>query len=168
MNTLQLNRCLENVKTFRGTFACNLIPYKTHGYYIINTATADPSQYDDGSVTPGEHWIAVKVKKSGKGIYFDSFGGEVSNNHINAFLEESCYAGYRLSRKMVQNPFSRACGVYCMDFIIQSEDGKSFTSYMSDFTRNYELNDRLVVERTTCRLSAALQQSNLDLRTFLS
>lgn len=166
MNTFEIDQCLSHIKSFNGTFPCNAISLFIPGYYVINTAPLFPNATSVDGVVKGEHWVAINVKENGTGQYFDSLGQPPSNRYITEFLGFMCPQGYKYSRRMLQNPLSRACGVYCIDFIMQMDDGGSFSSYINRFSRDLEANDHFVVARATCRLSVAQPRLRLNLKTL--
>lgn len=170
MNTLQINKCLDGIGSFGGAHACNMIPTPKllPVYYIVNTKPLTIDDRKKSGVIDGEHWIVIRLNKDGKCEYFDSFGLPPHHGEITAYLSKHCSKGVKYGNLMLQNPFSRTCGVWCLDFIIQKEFGRSTAHYLSDFKTDLEANDRLVVKRTQCLLSAPLRLLNLNLKTFLN
>ena len=165
MNTLQINVLLSNVSCFVGTFPANHIRVtgKRPAAYIINT-----SPYDESAppFKQGSHWIAIYIKRGGKGYYFDSFGLPPLQADIQQFLARTCPKGYKCNTQTLQHYSSRVCGVYCIDFLFLLSRGISLRTYLTAFTANTVLNDRSVVKRTQCRLSTLLRRLHLDLWTL--
>lgn len=87
-----------------GIFARDELPAKLgNGGYIVNM---------DDSAGPGTHWTAFYIDGR-KAAYFDSFGVEPPLEVIRALKPYK----YTINRKVIQNPASGYCGMYCLVFI---------------------------------------------------
>lgn len=154
MITNEINQCLKRVKGFVGTFPCNEIPppksYPSH--YVINTARLDAKERRP--IVEGKHWVVLTLKTSGTCEYFDSFGVQPTQPDIVNFISEHCNKNLKYNTQMIQNPLSRACGVYCVDYILARAAGVSVREYLRRFTPDLLSNDELVVTRVLCQLSA--------------
>lgn len=135
---------LSKDKLFVGTFPCDQIPNITRrpATIIVNTDTSEK---------PGEHWIAIHLKRNGKGRYFDSYGLKPFNQHILKFLYEACRNGFKYNPVTLQTPdvSSFTCGHYCILFCMCTSSKVSFQKFLKLFSKNTLLNDiatQLVVE----------------------
>ena len=80
--------------------------------YIINT---------DNSDKPGEHWVALYFKDD-KAIYFDSYGQPPLEDYILPFIQRNTTTG-RETTEMLQSPWSKVCGMYCIYILHQLSRG---------------------------------------------
>ena len=90
---------------FHGVYALDCLPKsRKNGGYIINF---------DISSDPGSHWVAVFVDN--KNVeYFDSFGFAPKHKPILSFLGPV----YAYNSITLQPLFSKACGHFCLYFLI--------------------------------------------------
>jgi len=87
-----------------GVFSRDEIPRRlTNGGYIINM---------DDAMGVGTHWICLYIEGR-RAAYFDSFGVEPPLEIIAALKPYK----YVWNRKVIQNPASGYCGLYCLVFI---------------------------------------------------
>lgn len=108
LDTLQITTALEKKPFFLGVFPRDELPNVGGGgtcAFVINT---------DSSNLPGQHWIAVYLRK-GRAFVFDSFGEspplKLQNWLNNRGLEWTC------NLRRVQSPESTLCGAYCIYFL---------------------------------------------------
>ena len=170
MNTGQINSLLKHVPSYKGAFACNLLPAPRSlpAAYVINTARLSAKDLRSRGVKKGLHWVALVIKKNRHAVYFDSFGLPPLQRDIVNFIQRYCVT-VKYSTQQLQGPLTRVCGAYCVDFIDRfAGKGMSHRSYMSRFTQDTHVNDELVVKRVTCLSSARLRSPIMDLRTLLS
>lgn len=167
MNTSQINMCLQHVPGFIGTFPCNMIPRveRVPSIFVVNTARIEGS--NKRRVVPGKHWVVLFIHKDRKCEYFDSFGMQPLQKDIVSYISYSCKK-LKYNTQLLQDPLSRTCGVYCIDYIVQRSKGTSLKKYLAQFTSDTSTNDRLVVDRTTCLLSARRLSLRLNLKSLLA
>ena len=108
MNTGMVNRLMESIPGFQGTFPCDMIPKtKSNMSFIANTET---------SMESGEHWVAVYI--SDKNFYFfDSFGRSIDQfpEPFKKYMKEaSKYFNVITSSQNLQYVFSDVCGLWCI------------------------------------------------------
>lgn len=168
MITNEINECLKGVKGFVGTFPCNEIPVVPFrpAYYVVNTAPLKPV-INVNSVVSGKHWVALMFKDGGSCEYFDSYGMPPNQADIVTFVSTNCKKTFKYNTQMLQDPLSRVCGVYCIDYILNRSKGIKLESYLGSFTADYRVNDRRALERVTCQLSARRPSLRLNLKTLL-
>lgn len=99
------------VKVFAGVYPCDCVPDFVHRpcAMVINT---------DTTKEPGEHWVAVILKRNGKALYFDSFGFPPLIPQIQEYLARHASNGFKYNSVTLQHPNSKACGYYCAAFIV--------------------------------------------------
>jgi len=135
MDAIAIVKLLQRFPCFKGVFALDKISQNCkNGSFIINT---------DPSTKPGEHWVAVVIKK-GIGEYFDSFGNPPYHREILNFLERNCSHNWWYNPLCIQNTFSTTCGHYCILYVGLRCLGYSYNHFVSKFTGNTESNDDLV------------------------
>ena len=137
MDTKTINKLLRNTRYFIGTFACNKLPKKfpKPALFIVNTDPADK---------PGEHWIGLYVNHKGNGEYFDSFGLPPLNKDIINFLIENCRNGFVYNPRTLQCLDCISCGHYCVVYVKNRSNGKTFCDFINLFTTNQFKNESIV------------------------
>lgn len=172
MQTNQIDALLIDIPSFAGTYACNRIPivHFRPAFFVVNTSRLTDKDLDQSheKVVNGKHWVVVMLKERGDGEYFDSLGNPPTQNEIMEFMTRYCPNGFKHSNRMIQNPLSQACGIYCVDFVRQRSSGKKLKAYLSEFKSDLPSNDRLVVNRVTCLSSALPQHFKLNLKTLIT
>ena len=161
MITSDINKCLLDVPSFRGTYACNRIPDPSTlpSAFVINTAPiTSTSRVTKRNVVEGKHWVVLILHATGKAEYFDSFGvGPTQSNIVEYIARHS--KSLKFNNRLLQNPFSRTCGVWCIDYVLQRmKNNVSQRNYLTSFPADPLLSDRQVVNQVTCVLSARQQQ----------
>lgn len=169
MNTNEINFFLKNTYGFKGIYPCNMIPKVNcrPAIYVINTSPVTPSQIRKKGVIAGEHWVVVALTRSHKAVYFDSFGFPPKEPDIINFVADNSNS-LRYNTRMLQNPTSRVCGVYCVDFVLQLSKGVSLRAYISGFKNDLYHNDKEVVERLICLLSTRHRSLKSKLKKLLN
>lgn len=124
MDTQQVNCLLTDIPEFVGTFACNLIPnpQTLPAAYVVNTGRVrlrKTTKNRDQIIVDGEHWVTIILKDTGKADFFDSYGLPPTEPEMIDFIQRNSESGVRYSTQMLQNPASRLCGAYCVDYIRQ-------------------------------------------------
>ena len=129
---------------FVGVFPADKIPENITGYslpccFIANT---DPSWMH------GTHWVAVFVDRNGDIEYFDSYGRRPMSPQMKTF----CGTIYQYNPYMIQPVFSALCGRFCIFYLVQRCQGKSFETvlHMFDFN-NLIYNENLVSDFVKCQ-----------------
>ena len=103
------------------------LPLQFPAAYLINTAH---------SRTAEEHWVGVFLEDSRHAEYFDSYGTAPLES-INRRLPGMGYRDVLYSTKMLQGPFSRACGVSAFYFLAMRRRGVPFGAITPTF-REYD------------------------------
>jgi hypothetical protein len=140
---------LKNQKGFRGVFTVDLLPNKMKKFEsgVINL---------DISTGPGTHWVCYyNDPKHNYVEYFDPFGEyeynskklkqEIIPTNIVNYLKTSGKE-IRYNSSFLQHPASVKCGLYCMKYITERNQGKSPVEVLYSFTQepsNY--NERKVL-----------------------
>lgn len=168
MITNEINECLRGVNGFVGTFPCNKIPVAAFrpAFYVINTARWEHTN-ETSRVISGKHWVALMLKEGGSCEYFDSYGMAPNQVDIVMFVSTNCTKTFKYNTQMVQDPNSRVCGVYCIDYILARSAGTKLEKYLGSFTSNHKLNDEQAVDRVTCLLSARRRSLRLNLKALI-
>ena len=131
MNTDEINRKLRHVNGFVGVFPKNQLP-------VIRSCPASFVFNTDPASEPGKHWIAVLILEE-QIEYFDATGRyPVITSYLKKHEKPVLFNHCR-----VQSPYSIACGLFCVDFILRS--GESFCEIISSFSRNRLFNDFLLL-----------------------
>lgn len=141
-----INKTLENVSTFLGTFACDkltLLP-KTDSLVsiIVNLDKAED---------PGSHWTALSIKRKGHDqncYFYDPLGSPCTNNYILQIVKR--YNPLQYNKQQIQAITSRYCGIYCVAFVLfMDKGGESIESFNKMFCKTDYLlsyNDKIVVQ----------------------
>lgn len=171
MITSEINKCLRGVTTYVGAFACNQIPEPARlpAAFVVNTAPLTATdQRSRASVVSGKHWVVIILHDGNKAEYFDSFGVPPCQSNIVEYLANHSNK-LKFNSRMLQDPLSSTCGVWCIDYIIQRMKMKvPMRKYLSSFTGDPAISDRLVVERVTCGLSARQRSLASSVRSCIS
>ena len=136
MDTLEIDRALDNVAGFLGAHAFNELPKKPKGDYslVVNTNAEE-----------GEHWLAI-VRKYNKNFFIDSFGRSPNDSLFSKDFREvvKSYAGVmKYNDKWFQSLTSNACGMYCVYFISELEKN-NFSNIFNIFSDDFKKNDTFV------------------------
>ncbi len=124
MNSFQIEKIIFHLfplnVNFNGIYSIdnlNKVPYTFPLYIISNTAP---------SWTKGEHWIAIYIKNSKYGEYFDSYGRKPLNE-FNKFMKSRCKY-IKSNNKILQNILTATCGGYCIYYLYHK-------------SKNYDMNE---------------------------
>ena len=137
MFSTQINKLLENVPSFIGTYPRDKLP-------PIRTLPASLIVNTDPSDKPGEHWVAIHFEETAE--YFDSYGLPPYHKEICEYLERNSPDGNIIMNHVtLQTPgFSITCGHYCCLFVIFNQRGLDFEEMIAFFSRNTFVNDVIV------------------------
>lgn len=140
MNSKQLVAILKTArptkKCFLGVFSSNNIPklQKVKKYPHCFVANTDKS----GNI--GEHWVAFFVNSSTSCEYFDSLGDK-PNEDISSYLRQ--FNNILINNKVLQLPFSDACGHYCVYFLISRCSGTPYCTIIDTLFKTRSMSDCL-------------------------
>ena len=141
METNQINRELNGINEFIGTFACDQLNLKKKlprpFALVINT---------DKISERGEHWTAIFAQINGEPEYFDSFGFPPLIKEVQMFLDLNCSNHWYYSSNSIQHPFSMTCGQFCIKFIKHRHYGNDLKSFISKFCSTTAHNDDILFE----------------------
>jgi hypothetical protein len=136
MNTVQINFLLSNYDCFIGTFPRDLLPKnkitKRPCALVINT---------DDSLNPGQHWVALFLRKNGTAEYFDSFGFSIMHKDIINFLRKNNIDNIIYNPKQLQSVSMSTCGAYCVLFVKYLCSDFTFCDFIKYFSNNKINND---------------------------
>ena len=123
--------------------------------YMVNTDLSDDS---------GEDWVAVYFRDN-RVIYFDPYGMSPDKDYILPFIKRKS-SGWIQKKEMLQDPWSKTCGMCCIYVIHQLNRGHDLETAIYKelkgtgedlsqndrdndmlFTKNYE---RLIKKDTMC------------------
>lgn len=137
MNTSQVNRALNGVKMFKGTFARDRLPLTKLRpvAYVVNT---------DRACDPGEHWVAIVLLTNGRGEYFDPFGLPPLHPELIKFLKRTCPKGWVYNRTTVQSPSSKSCGPFCILFIKSRAKKLTYQKFLNKFSNRLSKNETVL------------------------
>ena len=140
VNSNEIRQFLRDDSNFLGCFPLNKLPLMPKSFpktLIVNTHYANQ---------PGEHWLALLLTKD-KCFYFDSFGGGINEKEIKDFLKCK-YSIVTYSNKCIQHISSIKCGQFCMLFVKNVKNSKSYNQFISQFDlNNLKLNDNIVMNK---------------------
>lgn len=126
MNSREIEKILKSDRNFIGCFAFDDLPdfpKKFPAKIIINT----------GSIkTKGDHWISMLLT-SKECFYFDSFGLPIINHKILEYLRER-YTTLAYSDVCIQDFASDMCGAFCIAFLKNVKDRKSYERFIESFS----------------------------------
>jgi hypothetical protein len=131
-----LQRDKRTTDLFKGVYAYDKLPSRAtaSSVYVCNT---------DPSTEPGEHWIVIYFDDKGRAEYFDSFGLHPSISNFEMFLNNNSSI-WKCNTKIVQHPFSDACGYHCIFFVVHRCVGFDMNAIVNMYTNDLMFNDRLV------------------------
>jgi len=118
MYTLQIQHALQDVNSFLGVYASDLLPLSiVHtGTIIVNT---------DPHTEPGLHWQSIYFKNphcTSNGYFFDSYGRYPFIPSIQYFIRRHCTV-WQYNRTQLQGPTTTVCGEYCCLFTLYMDRG---------------------------------------------
>ena len=137
MQSSEIIKRLMKDKSFIGCFPFDqlpALPKKLPAKLIINTGA---------SSTEGEHWVALLLKPKSC-FYFDSFGIPIINHEIHKFLQKK-YKKVTFSALCIQDFRSNKCGEFCIIFLKNVSNKKTYLSFLKRFNdANLLFNDGLI------------------------
>ena len=137
--TYQIDNFLRKNDNYLGTFPLDRLPdlpKKFPKSIIINT---------DQSNKPGDHWIAIVLTEK-HAYYFDSFGLGIVDQQIRQFLLPR-YSSIIFNSLCIQHILSDKCGYYCIYFVQNVHNYKSYYKFLSHFMiDNLKQNDCIVMQ----------------------
>lgn len=139
MDTVSISKYLahhQKKNVFKGVFACDSLPFRftLPAAFVINL-----SRHDEG----GSHWVAIYISEIGIAYYFDSFGLDVKNTFIRAFLKfHSKKIVY--NNKQLQHITSNKCGKFCCVFIANILKNIPIQRFLNKFGINLLINDFII------------------------
>lgn len=138
MDTRNMNNALFNIKSYKGTFPCDMLPpkFSLPACFVVNT---------DVSTQPGEHWVAILISKNRHAEYFDSYGLPPINKHIVEFLHKNS-SSITYNTVTLQDLNSSACGYYCILFLEFRAKNISYYEIINIFSKNTKSNDKIAVK----------------------
>ena len=125
MWSTEIENILLTSKNFLGCFPMNELPpfpRTLPSSLIVNT---------DFSTGRGEHWLAL-ILKDDRCLFFDSFGVPLLDETLIEYLS-SYYDSVTYSNVAVQDFRSEKCGEFCILFIKNVKDRKTFRNFLSKF-----------------------------------
>ena len=136
MNTSMINKLMQLIPSFKGTFPCDLLPEtKSNMSFISNTET---------SMESGEHWVAVYITEHNF-YFFDSFGRSIEDfeDPFKTYMKEaSKHFNVYTSSQNLQSIFSDVCGLWCIYYL-----WSKFSSYkfmFRHFSNDTKSNDQIL------------------------
>lgn len=142
LNTREIDSILLNNavtrKSFLGTYPACMKPKTKRRFYTFIT---NSDEHDKA----GEHWNAWVV--NGNTItFFDSFSRSPRADslplHYGQMIDK--FKTVRFVSKRVQSAKSVSCGLYCIHFIFCMSIGLDVQGFLSDYTKDYRKNDKIV------------------------
>ena len=139
LSTNEIDSILKNnvvtKKYYIGTFPSCVIPETGRRIYFFITNTHVHNE-------PGEHWNCWFVNGR-KVTFFDSFGRDLRDMdfppHYLDIVKNYAFVDYTTIR--VQDWFAKTCGYYCLHFSFLLSLGLHFSSFLSDYSLDYKMND---------------------------
>ena len=138
MNTIQIDKKLDKIEGFLGTFPFDQVPitHRKKFSLVINTSS---------SHEPGDHWLAL-VYKDNIFYFLDSYGRNFTDL---TFSEEfrlaiKKYTGKKkckYNKKLLQQLTSNTCAGYAIYFVIMMSDDVSLKNALKPFNNNLKYND---------------------------
>jgi hypothetical protein len=129
MDTVQITCVLNNVGSFLGAFASDMLPHSVTlpSTIIVNT---------DVHTQSGSHWLAIHLEpRSSTAYYFDSYGLSPNIHDIQTFLRRNCTV-LNYNTLPLQGPMSTVCGKYCCLFALCMDRGYTGKQFVGLFTPN--------------------------------
>ena len=133
MQSSEIIKRFRKDKSFIGCFPFDqlpALPKKLPAKLIINTG---PSR------TEGEHWVALLLKPKSC-FYFDSFGIPMINHEIRMFLKKK-YKKVIFSSLCIQDYRSNKCGEFCIYFLKNVSNKKTYQLFLKRFCDTNLLNN---------------------------
>ena len=113
-----------------------LPPHQLPTVYIINS--------DPAGVSKTEHWFAIFVTDVKEVFYFDPLGIILNSVYHRIKKWPGDFGEMIYNKQLIQNPFSYACGLYCVCFSYWMTIGLPFSAFLELFNTDVVANDRLI------------------------
>ena len=152
LTTIDIDSVLFNnsvtKRDFIGTFPSCIVPYSTRKCYSF---IANVDEHDE----KGKHWVSFfafrQGKKSGPAnslAFFDSFGRKYDDETLPEHFTDiaSSFDHVIYSRTRVQGWESVACGYFCVQFLYFMSLGLDYSSFLNEYSTNFEQNDEIVMD----------------------
>ena len=138
MQSSEIIKKLIKDKSFIGCFPFDQLPAFPEtlpAKLIINTGA---------SSTEGEHWVALLLKPKSC-FYFDSFGIPIINHEVHNFLQKK-YKKVTYSALCIQDYRSNKCGEFCIMFLKDVSDKKTYLLFLKRFSDDNLLFNDILLE----------------------
>ena len=141
MNTIQIDKKLDNVEGFLGAFPYDQIPKSKKKMFslVINTSSSHEA---------GDHWLAL-VYKDGTYYFMDSYGRNFTDltfpEDFRTIIKK--YIGNKKSvhnKKLLQQLTSNTCGEYAIYFVYMLSNNTSLKNSLRVFNNNLKYNDEYI------------------------
>ena len=141
MNTIQIDKKLDNVEGFLGAFPYDQIPKSNKKMFslVINTSS---------SHEPGDHWLAL-VYKDNVFYFLDSYGRNFTDTTFSKEFKLAItkYIGNKkckYNKKLLQQLTSNTCAEYAIYFVYMLSKNISLRKMLENFTNSLKDNDKFV------------------------
>lgn len=139
MQSTTIENILHSRKDFLGCFPFDKLPPFPTTFpktVILNTHRSNK---------PGEHWIGLVLSKK-HCFYFDSFGLPIINKTIVEYLN-SYYKFVKYSSICIQHIESNKCGEFCIAFVTQVENKRTYEKFISQFNLLNVKENNVIIEK---------------------
>lgn len=129
MDTVQIQNTLQDVNSFFGVYASDLLPPSIvqTGTLIVNT---------DPHTEMGTHWQAIHLEpKSSSCYFFDSYGNYPFVPSIQDFIRRNSTVMH-YNTTQLQGPTTIVCGEYCCLFALYMDRGYTPQQFVGLFSAN--------------------------------
>ena len=139
-----MNRILQHndvTKTFfLGTYPACYYPLSKNNIYSFITNT-------DDHANPGQHWNSWFIRDD-KISFFDSFGRSPDDPAFPSHYQDLTgnFKNIEYSRTQIQGWNDTTCGMFCVHFIYVLSLGLDFQNFISDYSTNFEINEKIVYD----------------------
>jgi hypothetical protein len=116
MDTIHIQHTLQDVTSFLGVYASDLLPCS-----IVRTSTVIVNT--DPHTEKASHWLAINFQtRSSSSYFFDSYGRYPHIPAIHDFIRRNCTV-WQYNNVQLQGPTSTICGEYCCLFELYMDRG---------------------------------------------
>lgn len=126
---------LRPIKKFRGVFSRDNTPFLNNNESLV-------MNLDDKNGN-GTHWTAM-IKKGNKILYFDSYGYPPSQEIVNMYKNKSKIL---YSSNNIQHNDSIMCGFFCVQFIEEVSNGKSFYDFLYQYDIKPTVRNEMIIRK---------------------
>lgn len=126
LSTSDLNKICVKIPSFKGVYACDTLPNTRErpSCFIANT---DPSN------EPGEHWVAIILKKNEQALYFDALGFPPIIPSLQQYLASNASNGFKYNQLTLMDPDNKGCGYYAALFLDMWSRGCTLRQFQGYF-----------------------------------